>query len=82
MTPLTKKVERETSTAVRDRSKRRILIAGLVPGDVIRIRLKGTRQAYDLTVEQAFRYAAKLKGEAARREKAEKKTLRRRGVRP
>lgn len=77
MTPLRKPVFRETDTAVRDKSKRRVLVVGLVPGDVIRIRPKGTHQEYDITVEQAYRYAAKLKGDALRREKAAAKKAKR-----
>lgn len=75
-TKLRKPVHRETSTIVRDKSKRRILIAGLLPGDVIQIRLKGCRKNFYLSVEQAYYYAAKLAGEQARREKLAAKKAR------
>lgn len=69
MTPLTKPVHRESQTTVRDRSKRRVLIAGLLPGDVIQLRLKGCRKAFHITIEAAYYYAAKLEGERVRRER-------------
>lgn len=75
-TKLNKPVHRETSTTVRDRSKRRVLIAGLLPGDLIQVRLKGCRKAYALTVEQVYYYAAKLEGEAALRAKRAAKKAR------
>ena len=68
-TRLNKPVYRETATTVRDRSKRRVLIAGLEPGDVITIRPKGTRKAYSVSIEAIYHYAAKLEGERIRREK-------------
>ncbi len=68
-TNLTKPVYRETQTAVRDRSKRRMLIAGLEPGDVISIRPKGTQKAYSVTVEWLYYQAVKLEGERIRRER-------------
>lgn len=73
MTPLKTKVQRETQTIVRDRSKRRILIASLEPGDVIGLRLKGCRKAFYLSIESAYYYAAKLEGERIRREKKAKR---------
>lgn len=73
MTPLTKPVCRETQTTVRDRSKRRILIASLEPGDVIGLRPKGCRKTFYLSVESAYFYAAKLEGERIRRERKGKK---------
>jgi len=73
MTPLKKKVERETQTTVRDRSKRRILIASLEPGDVIGLRYKGCRKTFYLSVESAYHFAARLEGERLRREKKAKK---------
>jgi hypothetical protein len=68
-TKLTKPVYRQTETSVRDLSKRRLLIAGLLPGDVIQLRLKGCRKSYLLSVESAYLYAAKLEGERLRRER-------------
>ncbi len=73
MTPLKSPVYRETQTHVRDRSKRRLLIAGLEPGDVITVRLKGTRKAYAVSVETVYHLAARLEGERLRREKAAKR---------
>lgn len=72
-TELNKPVFRQTQTTVRDKSKRRLLIAGLLPGDVIELRPKGCRKAYHLTVEQAYHYAGRLEGERQRREKKAKK---------
>lgn len=72
-TQLTKPVHRETNTTVRDGSKRRLLIAGLLPADLIQLRLKGCRKSYTITVEQAYYYAAKLEGERLRREKIAKR---------
>lgn len=74
-TPLHKAVYRETETHVRDRSKRRLLIAGLEPGDVISIRLKGTRKVYAVNVETVYHLAARLAGEQQRREKAAARKL-------
>lgn len=72
-TSLNKPVYRQTQTAVRDRSKRRLLIAGLKPGDVISVRLKGTRKAYMVSVETVYHLAARLEGERQRREKKAKR---------
>lgn len=74
-TKLTKAVFRETDTIVRDRSKRRALVVGLLVGDLIQTRLKGCRKSYTVTVDQVYHYAAKLEGERLRREKKQKKML-------
>jgi hypothetical protein len=75
-TRLLKPVYRETLTAVKDRSKRRLLIAGLEPGDVISVRPKGTRKAYAVTVEWLYYQAVKFEGEKIRRERKAKKETR------
>lgn len=72
MANLHRKVSRVTSTAVRNGSKPRVLVASLEPGDVIGLRLKGCRKTYYLAVDTAFYYAAKLEGERIRRERKAK----------
>jgi hypothetical protein len=74
MTPLRKPVYRETQTRVRDCSKRRLLVAGLLPGDILELRLKGTRQRFVLTVEEAYYHAARLKALKLRQERAARRT--------
>ena len=60
MTPLRKPVYRLTDTLVRDRSTRRLLIAGLLPGDVIEVRLKGTRQRVSVPIEHVYYLGQRL----------------------
>lgn len=74
-TPLRKAIYRETETHVRDRSKRRLLIAGLEPGDVISIRLKGTRKVYAVNVETVYHLAARLEGQRQLLEKSQARKL-------
>ncbi len=65
MTPLTKPVHRLTQTMVRDRgSKSRLIVAGLLPGDVLEFRMQGTRKRFVLPIATAYYQAARL--EAAR----------------
>ena len=72
-TKLTKPVHRESATMIRDKSKRRALICSMLPGDVIELRPKGTRQRYTMSIESAYIYAGRLAGEARRRAKREAK---------
>lgn len=69
MTKLNKPIRRETDTIVRDKSKRRVLIVGLEPGDVITVRPKGTRKSYSVSVESVYMFAARIEGERIRRER-------------
>jgi hypothetical protein len=78
-TKLRKPVIRETESSVRDRGSRfRPLVVALLPGDVIRLRLKGTRFGCEIAVSAVWYEAmtrkaiaeAKLK-KAARKAKRE-----------
>jgi hypothetical protein len=69
-TKLQKPVFRLTTiTTVRDGGKRREVIVGLLPGDLIEFRLKGTQRKILITVDGAFWTAAKLNAEHTKRRK-------------
>ena len=75
MTPLRKPVARLASVTVRDRSKRRAIVVALLPGDVIELRLHGTRRRYSLSVESAYYHAVRLEaGRLMAERKAKRKT--------
>jgi len=60
MTDLRKTVRRVTVGKRRDRSKSRALVISLEPGDIVGIRMQGTRQTYrrgiEAIYEDAIRY--------------------------
>ena len=65
-TKLAKPVYRESRAMVRDRSKFRPLIAGLVPGDVLTLRMKGCRQVEMVPFDTLYHYAVRLRVAAER----------------
>ncbi len=54
MTDLRKPVRRVTIGRRRDRSKSRAMVISLEPGDVIGIRLQGTRQTFRRSIEAVY----------------------------
>ena len=54
MTELLKPVRRVTTSRRRDRSKSRALIISLEPGDVVSVRLQGTRQSFRRSIEAVY----------------------------
>ena len=76
-TKLNKAVYRESSVVVRDRSKRRELIIGLLAGDLVEIRMKGTRQAVQIPVEDLWYYGNKLKARQLQAERIAKRKAKR-----
>lgn len=79
-TALTKPVMRATQTTVRDRSKRRLLIAGLLPGDVFVVRLKGTRQSVEVPIESVYLMGMKKRAAQLVAERLAKRKAKRRGA--
>jgi hypothetical protein len=55
---------------IRDRSKRRSLMVTLLPGDVIELRPKGTRQRLIVDLETVWHVANKLEAARIKEEKA------------
>ena len=76
-TLLTKDVFRETRAYIRDRGKARALILGLGAGDVVTVRLKGTRRAYVLPADHIYYQAVKVWAQAERARKAAERKNRR-----
>ena len=72
-TQLNKAVFRETYTAVRDKGKRRILVAGLIVGDVIEVRLKGCRYSVQVPILWVWERGCKLRAEQLKRERKAKR---------
>lgn len=79
MTPIRKKVFRESSTIIRECGRARAIIVGILPGDVLGFRLKGTRRQYVLPIGAMFYQAARLHGEEEKRQKAAARKARRGG---
>lgn len=74
MTPLRKPVYRVTTTTrIRERGKLREIVVGLEPGDVVTVRLKGTRTTYTLPVSAVFYRAATLEADRIRAERRAKR---------
>lgn len=57
MTELRKRVSRLTISRRREQSKSRPLIVSLEPGDIIGIRLQGSRQTFRVSIEGVYEYA-------------------------
>lgn len=76
-TQLRKAVYRESRAVVRDRSKFRPLIAGLVPGDVVTLRMKGCRQVEAVPFDTLYYYAVRLRVTAERAARAAARKARR-----
>jgi hypothetical protein len=77
MTPLTKQVSRLTQLRQRDRGKYRLIVASLLPGDVLGFRMQGTRKVYTIGIDYVLHVAMKLEGERIRRERAQRRKDRR-----
>lgn len=77
MTPLRKAVYRVSATTIRECGRARQIIVGLCPGDVLELRLKGTRRRYLLGISSAFYQAVRLKGEQDKREREARRKARR-----
>jgi hypothetical protein len=73
MTPLKKAVHRLTEAEIRDGSAKRKIVVGLLPGDLIEIRLQGMRRRLTVSIEAVYHLAARQQAEADRREKKRKK---------
>jgi hypothetical protein len=77
MTPLDKNIYRVTRTAIRDGRTQRPIVLGLGVGDVVSVRLKGTRRSYALPALHIYYQAVKLHAQAERaRKMAERKSRR------
>jgi hypothetical protein len=79
MTPIRKQIFRESSTHIRECGRSRAVIVGILPGDVLGFRLKGTRRQYVLPIGALFYQAARLYGEEMKRQKAAARKARRGG---
>jgi hypothetical protein len=60
MTPTTKPVRRMTTGTTWTRGRSRRLAVTIGPGDIITIRAEKLRLGYQLPIETAFRYAARV----------------------
>jgi phosphoglucomutase len=57
MTDLRKPIHRRTIGTRREQSRSRPLIISLEPGDVVAVRIAGTRQSYRVSIEGVYEYA-------------------------
>jgi hypothetical protein len=57
MTDIKKVVRRVTIGRRRDRGKSRALVISIEPGDVVGVRMQGTRQTFRVSIEGVFEYA-------------------------
>jgi hypothetical protein len=79
MTPIRRELHRVSDVLVRECGKSRPIVVGILPGDVLEFRLKGTRRRYLLGIGHAFYHAARLHGEQVKRERAAARRARRGG---
>ena len=70
MIKLNKPVYRVTYDTVRDRSKTRALVAGLLPGDMVEVRMQGTQQRASVPIVDVWYYAMRKKSQQTLRERA------------
>lgn len=77
MVKLNKPVYRVTYDTVRDRSKSRALVAGLLPGDMIEVRMQGTQQRASVPIVDVWYYAMRKKAQQTLRERAAVRKARR-----
>lgn len=80
MSPIRKPVYRESQATIRERGRSRAILVGIMPGDVLELRLKGTRRRYILGIATAFYQAVRLQAEHEKRERAALRRARRAGV--
>lgn len=66
---LNKPVYRVTYENIKDRSKRRAIVAGMEPGDVFSMRMQGTRQLVTVPIVDVFWYAMRKKAAQTMRER-------------
>lgn len=66
---LNKPVYRVTYENIKDRSKRRAIVAGMEPGDVFSLRMQGTRQLVTVPIVDVFWYAMRKKAAQTMRER-------------
>jgi len=69
MIKLNKPIYRVSYEKVKDRSKARCLVAGLLPGDVLELRMQGTRQAVTVPLVNLWWHGNKLKAAQLQRER-------------
>jgi hypothetical protein len=69
VTKLNKPVYRVTYDLVRDRGKSRALVAGLLPGDMIEVRMQGTQQRASVPIVDVWYYAMRKKAQQTLRER-------------
>ena len=79
MTDLLKMVKRRTISRRREQSKSRPMIVSLEPGDVIGVKLAGTRQTYRVSIEGVYEYA--LRQHLARIDKRARQIAKNEGLR-
>jgi hypothetical protein len=73
-----RRVFRESFERARDKgSKMRAVIVGILPGDVLSFRLKGTRKVFTIPITYAYFHAGKLEGERVRAERKAARKARR-----
>jgi hypothetical protein len=75
MNEITRPLKRRTRSAFAH--YRRRIVVMLEPGDVLAMRLEGTRTTYAAPIESVFRQLAAWHAARLRREKAEQKKMRR-----
>lgn len=73
MTELHKPVTRATGAIVRDRGRYRQLIATLQPPNVLRLRAKGCRQTYSITLQACYVLAVRAEVEDQRKQKRKRR---------
>jgi len=79
MTDLKKTVRRVTIGRRREKSKARPMIVSLEPGDLVGVRLQGTRQTYRISIEGVYEYA--LRQHLARIDKRARQNAKSEGLR-
>lgn len=70
---LNKPVYRVTYENIKDRSKRRAIVAGMEPGDVFSMRMQGTRQLVTVPIVDVFWYAMRERQAARKAKRASNK---------
>lgn len=70
MTPIRKAVFRVSGATIRECGRARQVIVGICPGDVLELRLKGTRRRYQVGISTVFYQAVRLTAEFEKRERA------------
>lgn len=78
MTKLTKKIRRSTEARV---AGSRPIVLEIVPPYTIRLREAGRRKGFELTIQGAYEYAARLEADRRRKERALERRARRKGGR-